>query len=312
MFGSTESFVFLDVDLVLFCVLLIVKQGGNVDMTILEEQLKEQRMYAEANLRDARRFKRFITVTSVGVEELQMAGETIECLKVYYDGIYGYIPKNKMDDYEFRSLHAFVDGDFEVIVEDVIADENNAFFIGNRTAALNIQANLFWNSAKEGQVYTAFVSGVDKANLYLIINGVRTRMPKEEYSYAYHRDMREVVARGERIEVKITSVNVEEQKVKFSRRVLEADPAVFLADYKPGGTYAAEINNINPDLGVFVTLKPHNISALAPFPSMRVGVHLKEGQKCQLKVSRVDTQIGHIYGHIVLPRVNQIGKARRS
>ncbi|MGE7811188.1 hypothetical protein [Lysinibacillus capsici] len=281
-------------------------------MTMLEEQLKEKRMYAEANLKDARRFKRFITVTSVGVEELQVAGTIMECLKVYYDGIYGYIPKNKMDDYDFKSLFAFVDGDFEVIVEDVISDENSAYFIANRTEALSIQANLFWNSAKEGQVYSSFISGVDKANVYLIVNGVRSRMPKEEYSYAYHRDMREVVGRGERIDVKIISFNAEEQKVKFSRRVLEADPAVFLANYKPGGSYAAEINNINPDLGVFVTLKPHNISALAPFPSMRVGQHLKEGQKCQLKVSRVDTQTGHIYGHIVLPRVNQIGKVHRS
>lgn len=281
-------------------------------MTMLEEQLKEKRMYAEANLKDARRFKRFITVTSVGIEELQMAGTAIECLKVYYDGIYGYIPKNKMDDYEFRSLYAFVDGDFEVIVEDVISDENNAYFIANRTEALSIQANLFWNSAKEGKVYSSFVSGVDKANLYLIVNGVRSRMPKEEYSYAYYKDMREVVGRGERIDVKIISINADEQKVKFSRRILEADPAVFLADYKPGGSYAAEINNINPELGVFVTLKPHNISALAPFPSMRVGQHLNEGQKCQLKVSRVDMQTGHIYGHIVLPRVNQIGKASRS
>ncbi|MGE7988761.1 hypothetical protein [Lysinibacillus fusiformis] len=281
-------------------------------MTILEEQLKEKRMYAEANLKDARRFKRFITVTSVGIEELQMAGTAIECLKVYYDGIYGYIPKNKMDDYEFRSLYAFVDADFEVIVEDVVSDENSAYFIANRTEALSIQASLFWNSAKEGKVYSSFVSGVDKANLYLIVNGVRSRMPKEEYSYAYYKDMREVVGRGERIDVKIISINADEQKVKFSRRILEADPAVFLADYKPGGSYAAEINNINPELGVFVTLKPHNISALAPFPSMRVGQHLKEGQKCQLKVSRVDMKTGHIYGHIVLPRVNQMGKASRS
>lgn len=281
-------------------------------MTMLEEQLKEKRMYAEANLRDARRFKRFITVTSIGVEELTLGDTTIECLKVYYDGVYGYIPKDKIDNYEFRSLYAFVDGDFEVVVEEVLSDENNTFFIGNRTEALNIQANLFWNSAKVGQVHTAFVSGVDKTNLYLIVNGVRKRMPKEEYSYAYHRDMREVVSRGSRIEVKITSLDAEEQKIEVSRRVLEADPAVFLSQYKPGGVYAAEINNINPDLGVFVTLKPHNISALAQFPSMRVGQHIKEGEKCQLKVSRVDLQTGHIYGHIVLPRVQQIGKARRS
>lgn len=282
-------------------------------MTILEDQLREQRMYAEANLRDARRFKRFITVTSVGVEELTMADTTVECLKVYYDGIYGYIPKDKMDEYDFRSLYSFVDGEFQVTVEEVISDEHNSFFIGNRKVALEKQAEMFWNSAKEGQVQDAFVSGIDKTNVYLIISGVRTRMSKEEYSYTYHRDLREVITRGEHIDVRIVSLNAEDKKLKVSRRVLEADPKTFLSEYKPGGLYAAEVNNINSEVGgVFVTLKPRGISALAQFPSMRVGQHIKEGQKVQFKVSRVDLLTGHIYGHVVIPKVQQIGKARRS
>ncbi|MEB2280137.1 hypothetical protein LAV73_09025 [Lysinibacillus xylanilyticus] len=282
-------------------------------MTILEEQLREKRMYAEANLRDARRFKRFITVTSIGVEELELGGTQVECLKVYFDGIYGYIPKDKMDDYEFRSLFSFVDGEFQVNVEEVISDDNNSFFIGNRKAALEKQAEMFWDTAKVGQVHDAFVSGVDKANVYLIISGVRIRMSKEEYSYTYHRDLREVIARGEHIDVQINTLNVEDKKLKVSRRVLEADPKTFLSEYKAGGIYAAEVNNINTEVGgVFVTLKPRGISALAQFPSMRVGQHIKEGQKVQFKVSRVDLQTGHIYGHVVIPRVQQIGKAHRS
>ncbi len=286
-------------------------------MTMLEEKLREQRMYATANLRDAHRFKRYITVTSIGVEDLVLGESKIECLKVYFDGIYGFIPKDKMDDYEFKSLNAFVDSEFEILVEQVISDDNNAYFIGNRKEALELQATLFWNAAKEGRiraksVHSAFVSGVDKTNLYLIVNGIRKRMPREEYSYVYHRDLREVVSRGEQIDVKIISINAEEQTVEFSRRVLEADPTEFLSEYKPGGVYAAEINNINSELGVFVSLKPHGISALAQFPSMRIGRHIKEGDKCKLKVSRVDLQTGHIYGHIVLPRVHQLGKASRS
>lgn len=282
-------------------------------MTILEEQLREKRMYAEANLRDARRFKRFITVTSVGVEELELGGTKIECLKVYFDGIYGYIPKDKMDDYEFRSLFSFVDGEFQVNVEEVISVDNSSFFIGNRKAALEKQAEMFWDTAKVGQVHDAFVSGVDKANVYLIISGVRIRMSKEEYSYTYHRDLREVIARGEHIDVQIATLNVEDKKLKVSRRVLEADPKMFLSEYKAGGIYAAEVNNVNTEVGgVFVTLKPRGISALAQFPSIRVGQHIKEGQKVQFKVSRVDLQTGHIYGHVVIPRVQQVGKAHRS
>ncbi|MFY0519300.1 hypothetical protein ACOMCU_15955 [Lysinibacillus sp. UGB7] len=287
-------------------------------MTMLEEQLKEKRMYAAAALRDARRFKRFITVTSVGVEELERAGTKIECLKVYFDGVYGYIPKDKIDDYDFRSLFSFVDGEFQVTVEEVISDEHNSFFIGNRKAALEKQAEMFWNSAKdgqskEGQIYDAFVSGVDKTNIYLIINGVRTRMTKEEYSYSYHSDLREVIAIGDQIEIQIVTINVEEKKLKVSRRVLEADPKTFLSEYKAGGVYAAEVNNINTDVGgVFVTLKPRGITALAQFPSMRVGQHINVGDKVNFKVSRVDLQSGHIYGHVVIPKVSQISKARRS
>lgn len=283
-------------------------------MAILSEQLKEQRMYAEAQLKNARNFNRFITVKSIGIEPLELGGQTIECLKVYYEGVYGYIPKDRMDDYEFRSLYSFVNGEFQVTVETIISDDHDTFFIGNRKAALQKQEELFWKSAKKGQLHNAFVSGVDKTNLYLIVNGVRIRMPKEEYSYSYHHDLREVVAIGETMNVCITSINNEEQKLEVSRRVLEVDPSKHLSQYKVGGVYACEINNIDFErASVFVTLEPHGITALAKMPALRIGQHLKVGDKqLSFKVNRVDLDKGHIFGHIIVPKVAQIAKARRS
>lgn len=286
-------------------------------MSILEEQLNEKRAYATASLKEARRFNRFITVTSVGVESLELAGYTVECLKVYFDGVYGYIPKDKMDDYEFRSLNAFVDGEFQVFVEQVITDEHNTFFIGNRKEALTFQADLFWAGAAkrkvEGQIFEAFVSGVDRANVYLIINGVRHRMAKEDYSYSYHRDLRDEVATGSTIEVKITSIDAETKKLTASRRVLEADPRTFLSEYKEGGTYAAEVNNIDFERnGIFVTLKPRGITALANLPALRVGKHIEVGDTVNFKVTNVDLGKGTIFGRVIVQKVAQMGKARRS
>lgn len=281
-------------------------------MSFLAEDLKEQRMYAEAQLKTARQFNRFINVKSVGVEPLELAGQTIECLKVYYEGVYGYVPKDKMDDYEFRSLFSFVDVDIQVTIENIISDEHNTFFIANRKEALEKQANLFWSSAKKGQTYNSFVSGVDRTNVYLIINGVRLRMSKEEYSYTYYSDLREVVAIGESFEVKIVEIDSESKKLVVSRRVLEEDPKAFLDAYKKGGTYAAEVNNIDFEHGVFVSLKPHGITALAPLPALRMGQHIEPGDIVNFKVTRMDIDKGYIFGHIIPSKVSQMKKVRKS
>lgn len=281
-------------------------------MVNLNEELQQKRSFAISSLKEAKAFNRFIPVEVVGIEKLSLGKESQECLKVYFEGVFGYIPKTKIDDYDFYSIDSFVNTNLDVMVEQIISDEHKTYFLANREAALELQANIFWNRGRKGEIVSGYVSGVDKMNVYLLVNGVRCRMSKVDYSFRFVRDLREEVERGQELEVKIVEFNKEEKKIQVSRRVLEADPRTFLDEYSVGSRYGATINNIDPETGVFVSLRPHGITALASLPSLNIGKNIKVGDLVNIHVTRKDEEKGFIYGRLVVPRVGQIRKAQRS
>lgn len=280
-------------------------------MASLHEEMLQKRSFAISSLKEAKAFKRYVQVEAIGIEKLSLGKESQECLKVYFEGVFGYIPKSKIDDYDFYSIDSFVNTNLEVMIEEIISDEHKTYFLANREAALEVQANIFWNRGRKGDVVSAYVSGVDKMNVYLLVNGVRCRMAKEEYSFRYVRDLREVVERGQELDVKIIEFNSEEKKILVSHRILEGDPRTFLDEYTVGSRYGATINNIDPETGVFVSLKPHGITALAALPSLSIGKNIKVGDLVNIHITRKDEEKGFIYGRLIVPRVGQIRKAQR-
>lgn len=279
---------------------------------MLEQDFKLELAQAEADIREAKRKRKqnfLITAQAVGIETLKRDNLKIDVLKVYYHGVYGYIPKHLMDDYEFKSLQSFADGEFTFFVEDVFEENGEVVFLANRKDALVYQAEQFWKKAKVGQRYSAFVSGVDRFNVWLLVNGVRVQMNREEYSYKFTKDLQLEVFIGDVFDVKITEIDVENKKVEVSRKILEEDPRIYLKDYKVGSTYAATVENIDPELGVFVTLKPKGIVAKAGFPPLQTGRLLREGANVNFKVTWINEDKGFVGGLIIIPRVGQINKA---
>ncbi|MFG3613452.1 S1 RNA-binding domain-containing protein [Rummeliibacillus stabekisii] len=280
---------------------------------MLKEQLELTKAQAWADIKEAHRHrnkKYIMSAKAIGLETLELGDNKQEALKLFYDGIYGYIPKSKMDDYEFRSLQSFIGGTFEFIVTDLFEVDGQRLFLGDRKAALEVQAEKFWKNVKVAQEYDAFVSGVDRYNVYLMIQGVRVRMEKMDYSYEFHPDIQEVVFIGDTFKVRVTDVDVENKKVDVSKRVLETDPSEFVDEYKRGGSYLGSITNIDIDYGVFVRLEPYGLTGLAPFPTTTLKNMVQIGQQVNFKVTQIIENKGHIRGIIIIPRAGQINKAR--
>lgn len=190
---------------------------------------------AWAEVREAyrnRERKHVLSAQIIGAETLEFKGYQEQALKVYFKGIYGFIPTSLIDDYEYRSLQSFIGTSLDFIVTHVIEEAGQRLFVGDRKKALEVLASKFWKQAKSGQVYDAFVSGVDMYGAYLVIEGVRTRLNRTEYSYEYVTDMRELVFIGDSIQVELTEVDAANQKLEVSRKSLEDNPAQFINEYK--------------------------------------------------------------------------------
>lgn len=279
---------------------------------MLEQDIRLELAQAEADIREAKRQRKqnfLVTAQAVGIETLKRGSLKTDVLKLYYNGVYGYIPKNLMDDYEFKSLQSFTGGEYTFFVDDVFEENGELVFLANRKDALAYQAEQFWKKAKVGQHYQAFVSGVDRFNVWLLINGVRVQMNRVEYSYKFTKDLQLEIFIGDVFEVQITEIDAENKKVEVSRKILEADPRIYLKDYKVSSTYVATVENIDVERGVFVTLMPKGVVAKAGFPPLQTGRLLKEGAKVNFKITWIDEEKGLVGGLIIIPRVGQINKA---
>lgn len=305
-------------------------------LSIQEEQLKKQQ--ALATLREAVRMKtRILKAMVYGVETLEFGGQKQQALALSFNGIFGYIPASKIDNYEFKGLQSFVGTELEFIVESLfepeeeVAEEKSSetslvndekqqgkilthktLFLGNRAAALEIQAERFWKNLKTNgvndQVYEAFVSGVDKANVWLVVEGMRVRMNRMNYSYKFYDDLRLHIFIGDKIQVKVLDFEEKEadgetkRTLTVSRKVLERNPKDFLSNIKVKGTYLAVVKNIDVDKGVFVELDPLGITVLVGFPSMDSGIKLEKEKHVNVRVTRIDTNTGFVSGVIFDPR----------
>ncbi|MEK4487987.1 S1 RNA-binding domain-containing protein [Psychrobacillus sp. FSL H8-0484] len=278
-----------------------------------QQEIQVAQTWADLRQANNKKAKKFILKANVvGLEDLSLGTKKEQALKMYYEGIYGYIPISKVDDYEFKSLQMFVGTQLDFIVEGVFEDKEGEgkFFLGNRKEALEILAESFWRTADVGQEYEAFVSGVDKYGVYLVIEGVRTRMEREDYSYTFVKDLQEEVFIGDTLDVRITKVDKEAKRIEVSRKVLEQDPKEFLKEYKLGGFYAGTIINIDVDAGIFVRLEPRNITGRSNIPAGLGKRLLKEGEQVNFKVTDINQVNGRVNGLVIIPRVGQTNKQK--
>ncbi|GAA0854062.1 S1 RNA-binding domain-containing protein [Paenibacillus glucanolyticus] len=277
----------------------------------IDEELNEQ-MVTWLSLREAKNRKRVLYAKAVGLEEISLGDLRMECLKLNYEGVYGYLPRNKIDDYEFKGLHNFMGKTFEFVVETLITepDEQVGTFVANRIEALKLSANRFWNNAQVGEIYEAFIRGIDPYHLYILVEGVQVKLHRSEVGYSLYDDLREVYSIGDSIEVKILELGKPNEEnsegtLQVSAKILNQDPWDNIGNYKERMFYLAELKRIHPVHGMFLELEP-GLSVLTYFPAGTRGRKFKPGDELEVKIKTIDVEKREIFGTIVLPR-NKIG-----
>ncbi|MDQ0255509.1 small subunit ribosomal protein S1 [Evansella vedderi] len=289
-------------------------------ITETEQVQVSQDMIAWANVKDSHKTQSVLYAKAIGIEEIPLqSGRAEECLKLNYDGIYGYLPKTLIDDYEFKGLQHFLGKEFEFVVEHV--DLESQMFVGNRKKALDILAKKFWKQAKVGNNYEAFVRGIDPYNVYLIVDGVPTTMYRDEYSYSFIEDLREELEIGDIIDVKITKLVKPNQKYKknnsrgdevqetagengvleVSSRLLQKDPWTNITNYKPKSTYLGTITKVHMEHGLFIELEP-GLSVRTNFPPNSNGQLFKKGQQVNVKLLEVNPKNRRIKAIVITPK----------
>jgi len=266
--------------------------------TVGDEQL------AWADIKESHRVKQVLYAEAIGLETLTMGDKREDFLKLNYKGIYGYLPKSRIDNYEFKGLHHFLGKEFEFVVETV--DLEGHWFLANRIQALEVSARRFWKTAKVGQVMVGFIRGIDASRLYLLVEGVPAVVERKDVSYSYIEDLRYEFEIGDTIDVKITKLEAASEEndntgvLEVSSKVLQKDPWGQIANFKEGCTYTGTITKIHPEHGVFAELLP-GLTVRTNFPPNANPTVLKRDNKVSIKLLNIDHRERKIKAITIIP-----------
>ncbi|MCM3130141.1 MULTISPECIES: hypothetical protein [unclassified Paenibacillus] len=269
------------------------------------ENVNEEQL-AWADLRESHRVNQVLYAEAVGLETLVFGEKREEMLKLCYKGVYGYLPKTRIDNYEFKGLHHFLGKEFEFVVESIDREDGEShWFLANRIVALDVSAKRFWRVAKEGFVAVGFIRGMDVSNLYLLVEGVPVVLNKKEISWSFIEDCRLEFEIGDTIDVKVLKAEAPTAEnpnglLEVSAKALLPDPWHKIAHFKEGSSYSGTITKIHSEHGVFIELVP-GLTVRTNFPPNASPDVLQKGKKVSIKVLEINHQQKRMKAITIIP-----------
>lgn len=264
--------------------------------TQLDEEFEvTPKMRAWADLKEAQRTGQIMSGRTIGIEMKSLAGSKEEVLKIDFNGVYGYLPKSRVDNYSLRGIQHYLDRELEFVVDEVIIDKaaTVGIFVANRAKALEKKAERFWKEAQEGHVFEAFIRGVDQYTLFLLVEGISCEINRSDVGYVFYEDLTEAFEIGETIPVKITGITRpskgQKGKITIDSRTLQEDPWNNIVNYSLNGIYIGEVTRIHPEHGMFVELVDSpGLVIRTNFPPNSGNHIFKKGETIRVRIAKID------------------------
>lgn len=195
------------------------------------------------------------------IEEHSIKGEKILCLVVSKDHLKGIIPFNEtgLKPAESHSadrirLLKYIGQEIAFIVIGI--DTENERFIASRKFALARLSARKWPDLKEGSVVHATARRVYDRGVIVEFDGIEARLPIWEITYGWVDEMADHIQPGDELDVKIISLDRENERVSVSLKALVPNPWPGALDqYQKGGMYLGKVTGV-VNFGVFVELEP--------------------------------------------------------
>jgi small subunit ribosomal protein S1 len=255
--------------------------------------------------------KTILQVEAKGIRNHAVQGKEIPCVQVHYDNVTGIIPANEsglngfpQDPAEIemlpdldkrkilRSLENRIVG-LPVWILILAVDKENEFFLASRKRALEIMASHTWDRLQEGEIVPGTVREVYPKNAIVDIGGIETRVGASEIAWGWVEDARNILERGKTYQVKVLSVDPEQEHVEVSLKQAQPSPWPECAKrYVKGGIYSGTVSGVI-DKGVFVNLEP-GVDIFVHHPKF---TRVKKGDKVRVLIHRVDIESQRIYGN---------------
>jgi len=177
-------------------------------------------------------------------------------LRVDYKGMSLFLPishfslKKLGNDSE---LDEVIGKTLSVNIHDIKVEETNTSIIVTRKKILD---DVIWSKLEKGQTVEGIVTSIPTFGVFLDIGGVEGLVHVSRLSKGRVENTKDFCKKGDKLEVKIISLDRENNKIGLSRRELEPSPWIGAEELFPkDSVQKAKVRRFT-DFGTFVELKP--------------------------------------------------------
>ena len=264
-------------------VLKISDQDGNVVLT--RKPIEEQKIWDE--LEEMRIEGTIVETTIIEASQYGIYGKV--------KGIRGFIPRNQISIQRNVDPSEYVG---KVLKVQVLETKNKK---GRRQLVLTSRAveraekeirdNEVWESIKEGEIYEGTVKDIKDYGAFVEIDGIDGLLHITEIAWTRIKHPSEVLNIGDKINVKVKSVDKENRKLSLSYKATIKSPwSLFLDKHQKGDIVTGKVTRI-VDFGAFVEVD--GIECLLHIKDLdwarteKVTDVLQEGQEVTAKILNI-------------------------
>lgn len=258
----------------------ISDQDGNVLLT--RKPLEEQKIWDD-------------------LEELRIRGEIVEVpiVEASQHGIYGilkgikgFIPRNQISVKRNVDPSEYVGKNIKVQVLETKNKKGRRQLVLTSRAVEKIEKEAkekeAWENMQEGEIYEGTVKNLQDYGAFVEVNGIDGLLHINEIAWTRIKHPSEVLKPGDKIKVKVKSIDKENQKLSLSYKATVKSPwAKFLDKYQKGDIVTGVVTRI-VDFGAFV--KVDDVECLLHIKDLdwarteKVTDVLQEGQEVTAKI----------------------------
>ncbi|MDH5464457.1 MAG: 30S ribosomal protein S1 [Thiovulaceae bacterium] len=194
-------------------------------------------------------------------------------------------------DKHIKSPKEYLEVDQEIDVEVIEIDPVKHKLRVSLKSLLPKPFEEFTKNYKEGDIVTGTISTLTDFGAFIKIGGIEGLLPNQDLSWEKNTKCKDVLTVGDEIEVKISKIHADTEKISLNRKTLEESPIdKFSQNHKVNDIIKGKVRDVK-DFGVFVSLED-GVDALIRTEDLEPlnAEELEKDQEIEAVIVAIDTK----------------------
>ena len=194
-------------------------------------------------------------------------------------------------DKHIKSPKEYLEVDQEIDVEVIEIDPVKHKLRVSLKSLLPKPFEEFTKNYKEGDIVTGTISTLTDFGAFIKIGGIEGLLPNQDLSWEKNTKCKDVLTVGDAIEVKISKIHADTEKISLNRKTLEESPIdKFSQNHKVNDIIKGKVRDVK-DFGVFVSLED-GVDALIRTEDLEPlnAEELEKDQEIEAVIVAIDTK----------------------